>query len=106
MFVCIESDKDEETVEDRLCLFVSSPIRLKRLLRTGYTTDRSPFSQNVSIYATQCSPFSPTVIRCTSILKVEQRTPHTLVRLPRSLAATYPVYEWIGTVVVWAAQVG
>ena len=68
MFVCIESDKDEETVEDRLCLFVSSPIRLKRLLRTGYTTDRSPFRENVRLYATQCSPFSPNVIRCNSIL--------------------------------------
>ena len=35
MFVCIESDKAEKIVEDRLCLFVSSPIRLKRLSRTG-----------------------------------------------------------------------
>jgi hypothetical protein len=93
MFVCIESDKAEEIVEDRLCLFVSSPIRLKRSSKTGYTANRSPFSENVSLYATQCSPFSPNVIRCTSILKVEQRTPHTLVRLPRSLAAACSVYE-------------
>ena len=35
MFVCIESDKAEKIVEDRLCLFVSSPIRLKGMSRTG-----------------------------------------------------------------------
>ena len=34
-FVCIESDTAEKIVEDRLCLFVSSPIRLKRLSMTG-----------------------------------------------------------------------
>ena len=35
MFVWIESGRAEKIVEDRLCLFISSPIRLKRLSGTS-----------------------------------------------------------------------